>query len=312
MLDSEGRVVSWNAGAQRLLGYAEADAVGRHLPEICPLPGTLAGDADPRVAAIAAARYEDQGWVTRGDGTRFWGAIVLTPVQDEGGRARRFAVSIRDVSERRSLERDIIEISEREQQRIGHDLHDGLGQELSGISLMSAAMSDQAASGLPVSEKDAEQVAELICEAIAHVRDLARGLCPTDLEDEGLPAALERLSSWVSRLPGVRCSCDIAKDAHIDSVTASHLYRIAQEAINNATRHGGAKRLNVLLKSEAGRVRLTVVDNGIGFKPELITPGMGLRLMNYRAKIIRGTLDIRSAEAGGTIVECTVDAGQVE
>ena len=152
----------------------------------------------------------------------------------------------------------------------------------------------------------AERIAGLVQQAIRHTRDLARGLCPVDLEDEGLAAALGQLADRVTRLPGVRCGFDHVGDPAIDAVTAIHLYRIAQEAINNALRHGGAKGLSMILYAARGRITLTVTDNGVGFSPDNAPAGMGLRLMRYRARTVGATLDIGPAPGGGTTVTCEI------
>ncbi|MDB5326429.1 MAG: multi-sensor signal transduction histidine kinase [Phycisphaerales bacterium] len=296
MLDQNGRVASWNSGAQRLLGYAAEAIVGQSVAVIWPT-------VRPKAFAQAAT-FDDQTWVVRADGRSLWASVVLTPVQDELSDAHGYALSLRDLSERRDLERDLLDIAEREQQRIGHDLHDGLGQELTGISMLSVALADELrGDGSPTGEH-ANQVADLIQEAIRHTRDLARGLVPVDLEDEGLASALGRLAERVGRLPGVVCTFETSGKPSTDAATNVHLYRVAQEAINNALRHGHAKSLSVLLHCSERKLSLSVADDGVGFSPDDAPAGMGLRLMQYRARTIRATLDIRPAASGGTIVTC--------
>jgi PAS domain S-box-containing protein len=307
MLDRHGHVGSWNAGAERLLGYREDQIAGCPVSLLWPQPGLHDVLGARGVATLADSRYEDRNWVTRKDGTRFWAVIVLTPVRDEAGVPRGYAISVRDMTERRSLERDILDISEREQQRIGHDLHDGLGQELTGIAMLGTALAEQLSSSGTPGADDAEQVADLIHAAIKHTRDLAHGLCPVDLEAEGLPEALRQLCDRVGRLPGMQCTFQSTATMQVDAATAAHLYRIAQEAINNAIRHGRAKQIAIELNESQDRLLLFVTDDGVGFPVNHKTTGMGLRLMDYRAKMIGGSVQIRPGAAGGTVVECGVD-----
>ena len=306
ILDSAGNIASWNAGAQRLTGYSAERMIGRRISRLWP---RFASGGLPRafdLASLAGSRQEDQGWVRRADGSRFWGTILLTRIHDNEEPRGGYAVSLRDITERHSLEREIVEISEREQQRIGHDLHDGLGQELTGIAMLSTSLAGELGQNGASEARQAEKVADLIHQTIRHTRELARGLCPVNLEDEGLVAALRMLAQSVSQLPGVECTFETDAVGAVDSIVASHLYRIAQEAINNALRHGKAHHIEMRFISSNG-CTISVKDDGVGMPPNPPESGMGLRLMEYRAKAIRGSIRIRPADGGGTVVECSVD-----
>ncbi|HEX4125384.1 MAG TPA: ATP-binding protein [Tepidisphaeraceae bacterium] len=317
MLDGAGNVAGWNNGAQRLLGYAEAHIVGRPLTAIWPDADRRDTAVDPSRATDSASRYEHHEWIVRKDGSRFWGSIFLAHVDldpanpiGRGGQA----VTIRDLTERRTLEREILDISERERVRIGHDLHDGLGQELSGTALLSTALAQRladadSARSTAEAAADAEQIADLIHESIRHTRELARGLCPLDMDEEGLPSSLRQLADRVARLPGIHCECQLPLRVGVESAVALHLHRITQEAINNAVRHGKASLINVRLVEENEQVTLIVADNGVGI-PEAMPAGngLGLRLMRYRAKMIGGSVQISCNSPTGTIVTCRVAA----
>jgi two-component system CheB/CheR fusion protein len=308
MLDADGNVASWNAGAERLLGFQEGQIIGQPLTRIWPDGFRMEAAAGTSAASWPVDRYEYNDWISRGDGGRFWGCIFLTEVQDETGRPRGRAIAVRDITERKSLERDILEISERERLRIGHDLHDGLGQELTGLALLSTALAERLAEdGVTSGSDEAERIADLVHDSIRHTRDLARGLCPLDLEDEGLPAALRQLTDQLSRVPRFRCEYEAPQRLRVDAGTGSHLYRIAQEAINNAVRHGKGNSLSVRLTDTPQRLTLTIADDGAGIADVNSGEGMGLRLMKYRAKMIRGTLDVRRGDNGGTVVTCAID-----
>jgi len=208
---------------------------------------------------------------------------------------------------RRKLEKQILEIGEDERRRIGHDLHDGLGQHLTGISLLSESMSQQMAVGVMPPPAQAETVTRLVSEAVGWTRDLARNLWPATLERDGFVAAMEELASTAGSLLRIRCTWH-----HDDSPLvlepqrAIHLYRIVQEALNNSVKHGKATTASITLTSKGGEMTLIVLDNGGGLSAKTrINPGLGLRIMSYRANLIGAVLQVeRAAPEGGTRVVC--------
>jgi two-component system CheB/CheR fusion protein len=305
-VDAEGRISVWNAGAERLLGYASREIIGSHYTRL--LPDRVQGSVPTSLSTggHAAARFEDQGWVVRKDGSRFWANFWLARMQESPPNDAQYVMSIRDVSERLNLEREILAVGEQERQRIGHDLHDGLGQELTGASMMLTALAERIGQPGAVQAADVEEVARLVRECIEQSRELAKGLCPVDLEDEGLVAALRMLAERVSRLPGVVCRVDAGTDVRADPVTALNLFRIAQEAINNAIRHGSATHIDVSLTESGSAVSLVIADDGTGIATEPAkATGLGLRIMNYRAKMLRGSLSVHRGDTCGTVVTCS-------
>jgi len=210
----------------------------------------------------------------------------------------------RDITERKRLEKEIIEISNREQQRIGQDLHDGLGQELTGIELMCQVLEQKLAAKSPAESRPAGEIAHHIREAISHTRQLARGLSPVELEINGFMSALHELTAQVQKLFRIECHFECPEPVLIrDNTAATHLYRLVQEAINNAVRHGRAKRVMIALKPDGDKIELTVTDNGAGVSGEAKKPtGMGLHTMKYRAGIVNATLDVRFTGAGTTVM----------
>lgn len=209
---------------------------------------------------------------------------------------------------RRKLEEEILHISEHEKQRIGQDLHDDLGQQLAGIWLLSdllkASLADQ---GSPDVES-AEKITNLLKNALQLTRSLARGLHPVAMQAGGLIAALDELSTRTSEMFRIQCRCKCPPSVEMDNTTATHLYRIAQEAVSNAVKHGLAKELDIELSTNPHNTILSVKDQGQGIEgPDPNHCGMGLRIMNYRADIIGGTLDIQRNHSGiGTAVLCTI------
>jgi signal transduction histidine kinase/CheY-like chemotaxis protein len=219
----------------------------------------------------------------------------------------------RDASERRWLERKLLKISELEQQRIGADLHDGLGQHLTGISFMMVALRERLAETHPEEAERAGTIAKLVNDATAQTRALARGLCPVQLEETGLISALEDLTYQAQLIHGISCRFEREVDSlPYDHDSAVHLYRITQEAINNALRHGRAQNIVVSLTSDGTEYRLTIRDDGCGFdvSKNRTEPSVGLRLMSYRAGMIGGRFNISSRVDGGTRAECAFPAAK--
>lgn len=213
------------------------------------------------------------------------------------------------IAERKELEQTLLQISEREQTRIGQDLHDGLGQHLAGIELMSQVLQQNlAAKKLKSEAARAGEIARYVREAIGQTRLLARGLSPFVLESEGLLSALKELAGRTEAIFGITCRFEGDTDMLIEDHNApNHLYRIAQEAVSNAIKHGKAKHVHIELRTNGQGVTLTVKDNGAGIPAELPEKrGIGLRIMQYRVSMIGGTLTVRRGPNGGTIVMCSL------
>jgi signal transduction histidine kinase len=220
---------------------------------------------------------------------------------------------LQDATSRRQLEREVLEVSNREQQRIGNDLHDGLGQELTVIALLLRGLESRAEREAPALSPSIEEIALLVNDAIFTTRALARGLSPVTFDRGGLALALEELARRLSAMfhIDVRCVADAALDHGLESVNALHLYRIAQEAVTNAAQHGHAQLVQISLCFDGGRGLLRIEDNGNGFNPAIHhSKGLGLRIMHYRAQMMAGSLRIESARTSGTIVSCWFPRGE--
>jgi len=217
---------------------------------------------------------------------------------------QRTAALTDEMAERERIERELLEISEREQRRIGHDLHDSLGQHLTGVALAGQVLEEKLATrGLPEAA-DANKVVELVEEGIALTRKLAKGLHPIEIEADGLMQALEELVAISSDLFKVRCRFECDSPVLIrDTAISGHLYRIAQEAISNAVKHGKARNIDVQLEALDDGIAMRVKDDGIGLPDSLPkTAGIGLRIMAHRASIIGATFQARRGDSGGTTV----------
>lgn len=220
-----------------------------------------------------------------------------------------------EISERRRLEKEIIHVAEDEQKRIGQELHDGLGQHLTGIAFLGKALEQKLASHALPEKFDAAEIVQLVNIAIARTRALARGLFPVELEANGLMAALEQLAANTQTLYGIDCAflCDEPVLVY-DNVVAINLYRIAQEAVLNAVGHGRAKQILIELARADNNTLLKVSDNGIGYDPDTWekSDGMGLHIMRYRTKMIGSSLNIEKSAGQGTVVSVSVNDSHAE
>jgi signal transduction histidine kinase len=253
-------------------------------------------------AAIVLSFYLIVVWLLR--------SLRLTQETLERRVEERTAALTSELAERRRLENEILAISEREQRRIGVDIHDSLCQHLTATALAEQFLVEKlAARGAP-EVADADRVVVLIEDGISLARGLAAGLFPLEADGGGLPTALSELAAHFSSRFDVACRFDVAEPVHIqDTAVATHLYRIAQEAVHNAIRHGHAHKIDIQLGKSGSAVTLVIRDNGSGIptgKP--IHQGMGLRNMKYRASIIRGSLTLDGGESGA-MVTCTFPAG---
>lgn len=214
----------------------------------------------------------------------------------------------REIAERERLERDLLEVSEREQRRIGRDLHDGLCQHLTGTALAGHVLAEKLAErGLPESS-DSRRIVDYVEEAISLARGMAKGLHPVEMEADGLMQALDEFAATTSEMFGIDCrfECDSPVLVPVPA-TASHLFRIAQEAVGNAIKHGEASKIVLSLETHETDFRLSIVDNGRGFdSASLHGGGMGLRIMADRAKMIGAALAIARGASGGTEIAVVV------
>jgi len=223
------------------------------------------------------------------------------------GEAEVVAI-VRDVSERKRLEEGILEISTRERRRIGHDLHDGLGQYLAGVAFKAKLLEDSLQSEDSPHLAEAREVVRLINNGIKQARTLAHGCDPVAIAANGLGSALERLAEDTQKVFKITCRAksDLCPQT-VDQLCGSQLYRIAQEAINNAITHGRAKSIQLELAVRSNQLHLTIRDDGQGFVPGTNgDSGMGLRIIRYRAQSIGGGVQIRSQPNQGAEVFCTV------
>ena len=211
-------------------------------------------------------------------------------------------------AERVRLEREVLETSERERRRIGQDLHDGIGQQLTAASLATNGLITSLESAAPALAPQAESLSAQIRETIAEVRALSHGLAPVGLQDDGLMNALHELAESTARSARVSCVFDCPTPVRVpDVAVAGHLYRIAQEAVNNALKHAAPGEIRIGLERRDGAVVLEVDDDGDGLpEPLPAGGGIGLKVMRHRTQIAGGVFEIGSPPAGGTRIACCI------
>jgi len=313
--DGAGRWLLTNEAAKRLFrlhGHDWRGKTDRQLGQERPAmramhEGCIAGDEEAWAKGKECLITE---MLADADGLEREFEVIKAPMFHADGRRKGMVIVGRDVTGRRRLERGLVKATEYQQRSVGQELHDNLGQRLTGIAFLCKALEQSCRDkGLP----EAEQLAGVVVsvnEAIAETKNLARGLMPVELEANGLAAALDELCARTAATFGIRCRLDCEGDVMLrDRGLSLNLYRIAQEAISNAIRHGRATDIAVRLAKHAAHLRLTVTDNGRGLEgkgPEHAT-GMGLDIMQYRASLIRGDLRIAQRAAGGVEVEVRVD-----
>ena len=309
----DGRIEFTNPAFERLFGRKSEELVGFSVLELFNSRQVQA----PSV--VLEGLLEQHGrsgkrdmLFRRRDGSQFAGEMLSAEIELSG--QKRILFVVQDVSERKQLESEIIEIANRERRRLGADLHDGLGQELTGISLMLRSLAKRP--GRPATDPAPvlDEIITLVNHAIQSARKMALGISPVTLERGGLLPALQTLIGWSRASYGidVRLGLSIRSPLRIGESAAAHLYLIVQEAINNAVKHGRARSITVSLRSNRALVSLSITDDGVGIAENPGRgAGMGLKLMEYRAAVIGGVMKIKGLPDGGTRVHsvCPQDGG---
>ena len=259
-----------------------------------------------RHAIEQGTNFDSQYRIVRSDGAERIIRATAEVRYGEDGSPMKLMGTAQDVTERLELEREVIAISERERNRIGSDLHDGLGQELTGISLALQTLSHQLVREQSPHVESLKTIVAMVQNTISDARGFARQLAPIFLAEQGLSAALSSLADDIDEHSSAVCRAhgNFEKEIH-DAEVATHLYRIAQEGISNALKHGGASNIDLTYGQDGDSVYLEIVDDGTGIPKEGgFQEGLGMRSMRFRAHMLAGRLDIGPRAHGGTRVRC--------
>jgi len=295
LLEADGSLRCINAALSLAFGHAAADFRTLDL-------GALGIDVDPRRTATTPFQ---ECLLRRKDGSEFPGTVTFTSMDPEDPGA--FICVIQDMSERKRLERALLDISSREQQHFGQELHDGLGQELTGLALLARGIAGEARKQASPLALDLERLAAIASRAIETCRSMARGLSPAGEVQGGLAPALQELATRISATHGVEVCFRNTLDAPLALQPGidDHVYRIGQEAIFNAVKHSRATQVEVMLSASADRARLQISDDGRGLAAaDFHSDGLGLRIMRYRASLIGARYSIGPAQPSGTSMIC--------
>jgi two-component system sensor kinase FixL len=259
------------------------------------------------------ASYEFES--TEGDQVRYFENRAV-PVRNRG-IGTGISIAIRDITERKRLEQEILDVGGRERQSIGRDLHDGLGQELTGAALMVRSLASQVPQDSRAARDSINKIARVLNQSIENARSIARGLLPVCNDAGGLASALRELASRSRDLYGLEVNFrgEVRSELVLDETDSSHLYRIAQEALTNSARHGHATSVDIFLIATEDSFLLCVADNGEGIRPPMSPyKGIGLKIMKYRAGMIGARFEIAPNQPRGTVVRVTggttIDSGQ--
>ena len=305
-VDIDNRLTVVNAALLETLHKKREEVLGQRLSDVWQEENVVDIEAQAGATLRSGRALTDQerAWIAP-DGTVRWFTFTHVPLRDHG-TVIGLVCTVREITNQKALEQEILEISNREQRRLGSDLHDGLGQELTGLSLLLKGLEMQLAREAQQYSSQVTKISDLLARAIQSTRSLARGLAPVNLERGGLPEALKHLVARCTDMYSLDVSFSNLgqKLPDLEEGAATHLYRIAQEATTNAARYARAKSIAIDLRTTGRKLQLSITDDGIGLTAGLAhgRPGMGLKIMEYRARMLGGTLNFDEPGTGTRIV----------
>jgi PAS domain S-box-containing protein len=339
-----GIITSWNAGAERLFGYQACEAIGQPVAILIPPerineePGIL--DRIRRGERID--HYETVR--VRKDGTKLNISLTVSPILDAHGHVIGASKTARDITdrkrmeaelkawneqlesrvlqqkiqlleeakERKRLEAEIADAVEAERLRLGQELHDGLAQELTGLGMMLDVLGQKLVKISPTRSRELHKLRLILASTVDKARTLAKGFYPVEIERHGLLIALQEVAAGTERLSGIRCTVEADDHASAWSKDSRsiQLFRIAQEGIHNAVKHSKARHIVVRLSARQGERSLVVQDDGVGLGSNgHQNGGLGLRIMQYRARMIGGTCELKNVDGRGAVLICSIPDG---
>jgi two-component system CheB/CheR fusion protein len=303
--DIHGNIHDCNDEFLRIIGYSRVDLPLRWIDMTPPewLPLDEAAIEQCKTKGVVPTWEKEY---VRKDGSRIPILLAVAMLDMEAGTC---ICPVLDLSDRARLEKALLEQSETERRRLGQDLHDGLGQHLTGLAFLTKALEERLQNGgSAAAAKHAAKIAKLAEEAVSKARSLAQLVCPVDMRPGGFIQAVARLAANIEEIFNISCSFTGRKGIVVhETSTAIHLFHIIQEAITNAIKHGHAKSIRIHLSTRKDRLTLTVRDDGVGMPAEPHEDGgMGLNIMRHRARMVGATIEHGRGQDGGTVVTCTV------
>lgn len=308
--DEKGQIVSFNRAAEQMFGYQKGEIAGKDVQIL--IPSFYAKHKDFFLGrynsgieiSMNGGDFDLQG--LRKDGTVFYISMSVSNIPWKGERL--FVGIIRDLTQKRELEKRMIDITNEERRRIGRELHDGLGQMLTGIRMVAENLARKLKANEIPGAGEVQEIADMVREADEHARTLSHGLIEINLEKIGLSAALENLAERIPKTYNIDCTyAENGRIEFINHTMVLHIYRIVQEAVTNAVRHADAENIHIRLSKNEKHTAVIIEDDGTGFDPQkIIDNGSGIQIMKYRADIMGGILDIYRTEDGKTQVRCII------
>ena len=308
--DLTGRLVQCNAAFCEITGYTEAELRKMEFPAlIYPADRAQNLELSRQLLRDEIPSFGIENRYLRKNGEPFWVHKFISLLRDEQGRGTHTIGLVTNINERKQLNDEILAAAERERERLGRNLHDGLCQLLTAARLKADSLVTRLAGQEPANVRTAKSIASLIVQAVDEAERMACGLEPVEPLPEGLMSALQQLAAAGRRLFSVACVCEFPRPVLVpDHKVATELFRIAQEAVNNAIKHGRAKTIRIRFAEESGAAVLTISSNGRPFPKLPRTTGMGLKSMRFRAGRLGATLQIRRGVRSGTLVRCVLPA----
>ncbi|MEI6085556.1 MAG: PAS domain S-box protein [Verrucomicrobiota bacterium] len=300
----DGKYLLINRQYETLFHVTQAGVAGKSDFDLFPRAVAEELQKNDRQVLAGKVPVQFEETVPHDDGLHTYVAVKF-PLFDAAGEPYAICGLATDISDRQRLQRQVLEVSDREQRRIGQDLHDGLCQLLMAAGVAGKSLEGRLLATGSTEAAAAERIVTMVDRANTQAREIARGLYPVELQTAGLVSALRELATSFSHLSKVDCQLQCAQEFALpDSATAVHIYRIVQEAVTNAFTHGQASQIAIRLAFDAGILALSVTDNGVGLGEPTVSPtGMGLNIMAYRARMIGGTLTVQRRSPRGVVVE---------
>jgi len=319
MLTPNGEIASWNRGAERINGYKAEEIIGRHFSCFYPQEDVRANKPRELLeTATKEGRVEDEGWRVRGNGSKFWADVVITPVRNDAGQLQGFSTVVRDITDHKQAEENLralyaqlSKVQDEERRRIARELHDSAGQIVAALSMNLAPLLQEASKISPHAVKVVEESLDLLSELSQEVRTITHLLHPPLLDELGLSSALRNYVDGFSERSRIRVKLEVPADfGRLSAELETTIFRIVQEALTNIHRHSGSPTATIRISHADSQVCVEVADQGKGMSSDRRTDkelqaraGVGLRGMRERLRQLGGTLEIGSGPNGkGTTI----------